>query len=227
MVTNLSSASLWGLAQTHRSRFSHRGFTLVEALVALFIFSWLSLAAYQMLDQVILTQATNKKASDSLALHQRVSRQMAKDFRYMIDRPIIDESGFQQPSIVLEGEDSEIAFTRRGWSNPLGWRRSNLQRVKYQIDYHPEANDDTSPFYNDERLFLIRYYWPVLDRIEETVYQRQLLIAGVNDIEFQFKSSGSAEWEPSPQFSSSLPYAIEVTILFDDDEISAHIYRIL
>ena len=82
---------------------SHQGFTLVEALIALFIFSWLSLAAYQMLDQVILTQATNKKASDALALNQRVNRQMAKDFRYMVDRPIIDEKGFQQPSLVLEG----------------------------------------------------------------------------------------------------------------------------
>ena len=226
MATNLSSASLWGLAQAHRSRFSHRGFTLVEALVALFIFSWLSLAAYQMLDQVILTQATNKKASDSLALHQRVSRQMAKDFRYMVDRPIIDEKGFQQPSIVLEGEESVIAFTRRGWSNPLGWRRSNLQRVEYQLDYHPEANNDTSAFYNDERLFLIRQYWPVLDRIESTDFQRQVLIAGVSDIEFQFMSAGDAEWDSLPQ-SSALPFAIEVTILFDDDEISSYIYRIL
>ena len=205
---------------------SHHGFTLVEALIALFIFSWLSLAAYQMLDQVILTQATNKKASDSLALSQRVSRQMAKDFRYMVARPIIDEKGFQQPSIVLEGEESVIAFTRRGWSNPLGWRRSNLQRVEYQLDYHPEVNNDTSAFYNDERLFLIRQYWPVLDRIESTDFQRQVLIAGVSDIEFQFKSAGDAEWDSLPQ-SSALPFAIEVTILFDDDEISSYIYRIL
>ena len=205
---------------------SHHGFTLVEALIALFIFSWLSLAAYQMLDQVILTQATNKKASDTLALNQRVNRQMAKDFRYMVDRPIIDEKGFQQPSLVLDGEESEIAFTRRGWSNPLGWRRSNLQRVEYQLDYHPEVNDDTSAFYNDERLFLIRKYWPVLDRIESTNFQRQVLMAGLSDIEFQFKSSADAEWDPFSQ-SSAQPYAIEVTILFDDDQISSYIYRIL
>ena len=205
---------------------SQQGFTLIEALIALFIFSWLSLAAYQMLDQVILTQAANKKASDALALNQRVNRQMAKDFRYMVDRPIIDEKGFQQPSLVLEGEESEIAFTRGGWSNPLGWRRSNLQRVEYQLDYHPEVNDDTSAFYNDERLFLIRKYWPVLDRIESTDFQRQVLMAGVSDIEFQFKSAADAEWDSLPQ-SSAQPFAIEVTILFDDDEISSYIYRIL
>ena len=205
---------------------SQQGFTLVEALIALFIFSWLSLAAYQMLDQVILTQAANKKASDALALNQRVNRQMAKDFRYMVDRPIIDEKGFQQPSLVLEGEESEIAFTRGGWSNPLGWRRSNLQRVEYQLDYHPEVNDDTSAFYNDERLFLIRKYWSVLDRIESTDFQRQVLMAGVSDIEFQFKSAADAEWDSLPQ-SSAQPFAIEVTILFDDDEISSYIYRIL
>ena len=214
------------LAYQDVPQWSHQGFTLVEALIALFIFSWLSLAAYQMLDQVVLTQATNKKASDALALNQRVNRQMAKDFRYMVDRPIIDEKGFQQPSLVLEGEESEIAFTRRGWSNPLGWRRSNLQRVEYQLDYHPEVNDDTSAFYNDERLFLIRKYWPVLDRIESTDFQRQVLMAGVSDIEFQFKSAADAEWDPLPQ-SSAQPFAIEVTILFDDDEISSYIYRIL
>ena len=226
MTAKILSACRENQAQDDFRPFSHQGFTLVEALIALFIFSWLSLAAYQMLDQVILTQATNKKASDSLALSQRVSRQMAKDFRYMVARPIIDEKGFQQPSIVLEGEESVIAFTRRGWSNPLGWRRSNLQRVEYQLDYHPEANNDTSAFYNDERLFLIRQYWPVLDRIESTDFQRQVLIAGVSDIEFQFKSAGDAEWDSLPQ-SSALPFAIEVTILFDDDEINSYIYRIL
>ena len=208
------------------SQYSHQGFTLIEALIALFIFSWLSLAGYQMLDQVILTQATNKKASDALALNQRVNRQMAKDFRYIVDRPIIDEKGIQQPSLVLEVEGSEIAFTRRGWSNPLGWRRSNLQRVEYQLDYHPEVNDDTSAFYNDERLFLIRKYWSVLDRIESTDFQRQVLMAGVSDIEFQFKSEADAEWDPLPQ-PSVQPFAIEVTILFDNDEISSYIYRIL
>ncbi|MEE3239629.1 MAG: type II secretion system minor pseudopilin GspJ [Pseudomonadota bacterium] len=226
MAPKILSDYRGNLAYQHVPQCSYQGFTLVEALIALFIFSWLSLAAYQMLDQVILTQAINKKASDTLALNQRVNRQMAKDFRYMVDRPIIDEKGFQQPSLDLEGEESVIAFTRRGWSNPLGWRRSNLQRVEYQLDYHPEVNDDTSAFYNDERLFLIRKYWPVLDRIESTDFQRQVLMAGVSDIEFQFKSAADAEWDPFPQ-SSAQPFAIEVTILFDDDEISSYIYRIL
>ncbi len=227
MLCHVRFVTMAGLIKHHGQECPERGFTLVEALVALFIFSWLSLAAYQMLAQVILTQATNQKASEALALNQRVSRQMAKDFRHLVNRPIVDEDGFLQPSIVLEGEDNVIAFTRRGWSNPLGWRRSELQRVAYQIDYHPDANDTASPFYNDERLFLLRYYWPVLDRIEETKHQRQVLIAGVSDIEFQFMASAGSEWDALLPESVALPFAIEVTLLFANDEISSHIYRIL
>lgn len=213
--------------QYHNSDHASSGFTLVEALVALFIFSWLSLAAYQMLDQVILTQTSNQKASEALALNQRVNRQMSKDFRYIVDRPIVDNDGFIEPSIVLDAEDSVIAFTRSGWANPLGWRRSNLQRVEYQIDNHPDVSDALSPYYKDERLFLIRHYWPVLDRVEGTEYQRQVLIAGISDVEFQFKATAGADWDPLPPSGVSLPYAIEVTLLFDSDEISSFIYRIL
>jgi len=32
-----------------------KGFTLIEALISMFIFSWIGLASYQMLDQVVLS----------------------------------------------------------------------------------------------------------------------------------------------------------------------------
>ena len=120
------------------------GFTLIEAIVAMFIVAWISLASYQILDQVILAQDGNQRQSGVLSNSQRVSWQLAKDFRQMVNRPVYDENGDVLGPLVLNDGNNIIEFTRSGWSNPLQWPRSELQRVAYSVDYHPESDKPSS-----------------------------------------------------------------------------------
>lgn len=170
------------------------GFTLVEALVAITIFAFIGLGAYQILDNIVRVEAQSAVHSQQMATLQKVVWQMGKDFRLIAGRPIVDEEGDPLEAIDIEG-DYIIEFTRRGWSNPLNWPRSVLQRVAYDIDYHPDRDDSDSPYYEDESLYLLRHYWQVLDRGPDSLRQTQVLLKDVSDFYVRFYARGAASRE--------------------------------
>ena len=98
----------------HSARFikRHKGFTLIEALVAMFIFAWISLAAYQILDQVVIAQEVNQRKSAAVARTQRLSWQLASDFRQMVNRPVWNGQGNRLDPLLFESGDYLIEFTQ-------------------------------------------------------------------------------------------------------------------
>ncbi|MCH1487468.1 MAG: type II secretion system minor pseudopilin GspJ [Pseudomonadales bacterium] len=225
------------LSRLGRARRSHRqrGFTLIEALVAMFIFAWIGLGSYQILDQIIRAQEINQKHSAQLARLQRVSWQLSRDFRQMVDRPVFDEDGVQLGSLEFEGEDTLIEFTRSGWSNPLQWPRSDLQRVAYRIDYHPESDDPESEFYEDETLYLVRLFWRVLDRAIDSEPMQQAVLGDVVDFRTRFWDAENDEWSDAVVYAEAskhmpkveLPAAIEVSVVLKSEAMYSYIFQVL
>ena len=211
------------------------GFTLIEALVAMFIFAWISLAAYQILDQVVIAQEVNQRKSAEVARVQRVSWQLASDFRQMVNRPVWYGQDNLLDPLLFETGDYIIEFTRSGWSNPLQWPRSDLQRIAYLLDYHPDAADADSEFYNDERLYLVRHYWQVLDRLDDSEPLAQVLIGGVIDFRIRFWDSTALSWSDVPVATYvapavaayDAPSAVEVSIIFENEDVMTHVFKVL
>lgn len=145
------------------------GFTLVEVLIALVIFSIIGLAATQMLQQVVFSEAQSSERSKRLGEVQRAMTILERDLAQVIDRPIRDGLGDSVPA-VQGGFEPLLEFTRTGWRNALDLPRSELQRVAYQLE--------------DE--VLVRYYWQVLDRAEDSEPLRQELLRQVTSFEVEF-----------------------------------------
>ena len=219
----------------HKSARSYaRGFTLIEVLVAITIFAFMGIGAYQILDNIVRVEAQAKQKSQQMATLQKVVWQIGKDFRQMVQRPIKDQNGESRPDIEIEG-DYLIEFTRGGWSNPLSWKRSVLQRVAYDINYHPERGDPDSPFYEDEQLYLLRHYWQVLDRGPDTKPLTQVLLADVSDFYVRFfdrnANSTSDEWLDdverkklgNDQGEYEVPNAVEVNIILGDADLFSYV----
>lgn len=180
---------------------NNRGFTLLELLIALFIFTIVSMIVMGALHNIINTQSAAEKKSARFAELQIATLTMSRDIEQTIDRSIVKASN------AIEGYlgDSEIvAFTRAGLSNPLGkMRRPTLQRVRYQL----EKNN------------LVRITWPELDRTTKAKAIHQVLLTSVTDLHFDYiAQNGSMQksWPPPNYENPFLPRALRVSIKLKD-----------
>lgn len=178
------------------------GFTLLELLVALAIFSLIAVMAYGGLETVLNQQAHTEVNAESLAALQKTYLVMQRDIEQAVPRAIRDEFGDEQGSLV---GTTLFQLTRGGWNNPVDQPRSTLQRVGYALE--------------DRQL--IRYAWMVLDRAQDSKPTRQPLIDEIESMEVRYldeRDNWQEQWPPlstdqtPPTVTLAFPLAIEVTL---------------
>lgn len=191
----------------HGTRSLQAGFTLLEVLVAMAIFSIVAYMAYGGLGAVLKQQQVLEASASRLRAVQFAVRQLSTDFGQIQPRPVREELGEGwKPALIADGRDLDSAeLTRAGWSNPLGRHRSTLQRVAYRV----------------EDGVLIRNYWPVLDRLLEQEGTESELLDGVESFQLRFLDA-RGEWVeqwPAPDMSDDtplLPRAVEIVLVLND-----------
>ena len=146
----------------------NRGFTLLEMLVALAVFAVLGLMSSQMLSRILVVHEVVTERGQRLSEIQRGMELLQRDVMQLVHRPVRDELGDPIAALRIGGEPP-LELTRNGWRNPLWLPRSELQRVAYRVD-------------EEDRL--VRYYWGVLDRAEDSEPIEQTLIDDVGALEF-------------------------------------------
>lgn len=182
------------------------GFTLLEMLVALSIFSMLSVMAYGGLQSVITTKQATEKTASRISEIQLAMMRISDDLRQAITRKTRNEYGDFLPAMQSsKNGDETTAWTRAGYRNPAHLKRSNIQHVAYKLDKQK----------------LIRITWPVLDRAQDTEAMETAIVSNVESIEWRFLNNDS-EWLSSwPEEGEKtelypLPKAVEITFEFQD-----------
>lgn len=180
------------------------GLTLVELLVAVAVFSVLSAIAYQGLISVANTNADLRQEGDEFARLQFAISLIERDLRQALPRPVRDQLG--DPLPAMAGGSLQLELTRAGWSNPLGQQRSELERVRLQLD------DDT----------LVRIKWSVLDRSQGSRPVRQVLLEGVRDLRFRFLDRNlewQNEWPPATSLADEdrEPWPLAVSVRLNSE----------
>ncbi len=179
------------------------GFTLLELLVALGIFALLAAMAYSGLNSVMSARLVTTQHAERLSQLQMTFLWLGRDIEQAIDRPIRNEYAEVRPAMLgVETGRYQLELTRTGWRNPAGRARSNLQRVAYGLR---DGN-------------LLRVYWNVLDRAQDSKPLESVLLEGVDKLELRFLNDKNA-WQnswPSSQLggtaSTTPPRAVEVTL---------------
>lgn len=118
---------------------SNRGFTLLEVLIAIAIFSVISLSSFTIFDAVIKGDQTSQTRSKRQNELQRAFLIIERDFSQIARRSVRlngekpSERFLQTATDIIDGELA-IGFVRLGWTNPgLLLPRSDVQAVAYQL----------------------------------------------------------------------------------------------
>lgn len=182
----------------------HRGFTLVELLLALGISALIATLAYAGLTTAIDASAGMQAEVRRLADLQRALNIVEEDLAQVVPRAIVNGYGADEPA--FRGgryQDVLLEFTRGGSGNPLGLARSELQRVRYVLD--------------GDRLW--RQWWHAVDRASESVApESALLLENVTSVELAFLAQAAPGAAPAD-------YAMLATsaALWDNDWTSTRI----
>ena len=172
-----------------------RGFTLLEILVAIAIFSIMAVFAYSTLQQVLSTNQHLQKQADELAQLQFLFGRFLEDVAQLTQRSIRDEFGATEPALM--GSSQILKLTRSGWENPLESKRSNLQRVEWIL----------------EGKTLYRQYWTVLDRTRFNQPIKTALLKEIEMLEFRYLDSNNVwqkEFPPKPPAQTTIK-AVEMS----------------
>lgn len=115
------------------------GFTLVEMLVALFVFGLLAAAGAAVMGSTLTSQSAVKSRVERFADFQRLRATLRADLAQAAPRRTRDTTGAPAGVAFIGGDpwggNSERLFVvvRRGWENPDQAARPSLQYVEYRL----------------------------------------------------------------------------------------------
>ena len=182
------------------------GFTLLEMLVALSLFSVVSVMAYGGLQSVISTKESTQKSADRISELQLVMMRISNDLRQAIPRKIRDQYGDYSHAMESSNNgDETVSWTRAGYRNPAHLKRSNVQRVAYKLQQQK----------------LIRITWPVIDRAPDTEEMETEVLEDIDSIEWRFLNNNDEWLSDWPEVGANvqlyaLPKAVEFTFELKD-----------
>ena len=172
------------------------GFTLLELLVAVSIFSVVTTIAYAGLQTVLNSRDHITEQSKQLSELQLAFTILSRDLQQSVPRPVRDEFGDTMPALFSGTSDQLLELTHNGAINLLDQDRSDLQRITYTFE--------------DEQLK--RKIWPTLDRAQAEQPQEMVLLDKVQNIEIRLLDE-DREWvQEWSDKNIAMPVAVEINV---------------
>jgi len=220
---------------------NQKGFTLLEMVVAIGLSAMVAAMAYQSFDGASRNAERTREVLAGVNKLDKAWQLIGQDMRNIV--PINAQMAnpqvrFDAASQKTKGKETFqliMFFARRGWVNPLGRVRSDLQQVNYRVaegrlwrDYLPERN---VPLENVD--------------FERDAFH-QLLLENVTDVQLRFLSDArikadgksvlegseySKSWESiwppvNATGSAAMPIALEITIEVEGVGSSVRLFEI-
>lgn len=177
-----------------------KGFTLIEVLIAIAIFSVISLASFTIFDTVLRGDESAKIRSERQNELQRAFLLIERDFSQIAKRTMringeaASKNFLQTADNNFLADQQAIAFVRNGWTNPgLLLPRSDMQSVAYRLV------DQT----------LERLHYNFVDAVVGQEPKIRPLITQVTRLAFEFYDG--SQWQKKWS-GNTLPQAIAIEI---------------
>lgn len=182
------------------SKKNTQGFTLLEVLIAIAVFSLISLSSFTIFDSVLKGDQTSKNKSERHNELQRAFLLIERDITQIARRSARLNGEAPLAKFIQSAEDSfaseeqAIAFVRHGWTNPgLLLPRSDMQAVAYRLV------DET----------LERLHFNFVDAVVGEEPKVRPLMKDVTELAFEFYDG--KKWQ-KVWATNSLPLAIAIEV---------------
>lgn len=199
---------------------SQAGFTLLELLIAIVIFTILTTITYSGLKAILDTEQHTTQELERLSKLQLGFNLIQRDLEQVVSRPVRDEFGDSLPPL-RSGDYTGLLleFTRGGYPNPMELPRSGLQRIAYQLE--------------DEVFY--RVTWPSLDRAQETPARRTPLFEKVKEASVRYfdqQMKPQESWPPTSPGAgqtqpAAMPKALELVLELERTGRIRRLFRLM
>jgi general secretion pathway protein J len=177
------------------------GFTLVEMLVALFIFSLIAVASVTLLRSSADAQVAVKDRLANHSAFMRSANLLEADLAQALPRPVRDTDGNLVPAFSGRLQSGQVGgtalfgFTRGGLSAGTGSGHPAVSRVAYSFNGGA----------------LVRTAWPMADG--STPMPAAELQSQLRSVAVRFRDI-KGEWQPvwQPSDAGDMPRAVELTV---------------
>ncbi|RTL12944.1 MAG: type II secretion system protein GspJ [Neisseriaceae bacterium] len=179
------------------------GFTLIELMVAVIIFAFISVVSYRIITSLVTTKEVAGAAQTKWGDLSLVMSNFGGSWNRVIPLVARDQDGNVLPAVLgspkLKGMyDSQLELTLSGYIGDQVYGTSPPKRIGYR-------------FYNGS-LYLVT--WPVLNRVLSTQPIIDLLIANVQQFEVLYlypDNQWRDSWPPLGGDPTVLPTGIKIT----------------
>ncbi len=190
----------------HVHKRDDRGFTLVEVLVSISIFSFIALGAFRLLSSTAAVTDVGQSSSDQTFVYRKAINVITGDLRNAVPRKMLSSNPVvpAKPAF-LSDPITMLEFSRGAYGPSAGPNRSAAVRVRYELRETQEQ--DLTNSVDQGRFDLVRHISP-MDGDYQGVEREQLLLRNVESASLRFMDS-DGQWHrdwPQPQkvASSSL-----------------------
>ena len=174
-----------------------KAFTLLELVVAIAIFSILSVVAYNGLRNFMsANEVLADRDLEFATLHRGISL-IERDIKNAITRRVRDELG--DHVAAMRSSEDVFEFTRRRPGIPAEFSLVDMVRIDYILA------DAT----------LTRRAWHMLDRVPQTGFEEQIVLVGISSLSWEFYQGGWQDFWPranDPFSQSRLPQAVRLVV---------------
>ena len=197
----------------------HRGFTLLELLVAMAVLALLGALSFRGLGSVLDAQARLQAESRRWNEVALLAAQLSQDVAATFERTVRDETDRLRPALVLStplnaGASTELAqlsLTRLGYGEP-GSAPGTPRRVGYRL-----------------REGIVEYLlWPAADAAPGTIPIAEAVLEDVAELQFQAlddNGTWSSAW-PGGRAPGALPRAISMQIVLAGGESITRVFSL-
>lgn len=182
------------------------GFTLIEILVALTIFSIMALLGYKALASVLDSRAAVSEHNQKWRAVELFFSRIERDLSSLTPRSIRNQANLVEPPLyasrALGPNGAQLAFTRTGWSGAEG-AAADAQRIGYRL--------------RGQQLQLL--IWPALDQAPYSEAVAYTVLEPVESMKLRYLDSAGSWYETwGSATDPKLPKAVELSLTLASGE---------